>query len=165
MPLSRLATLSFFICVYHPLPALSEVCDITTEQCWNDGKCNIKFKNKTGESSGSAKNTGVDQSSKAQTITIKAARENGDAAGNKLTITAGASKTMNVENKYKKDFHHIRIKSGGTDESVSLKCGEIKKVLRGNGNCNITRGYRGETNGDGYYTLAYSCDNTKVAGF
>ena len=145
--------------------AFADVCDITTEKCWTGGKCNIKFKNKTGESSGYAKNTGVDQRSMAQTITIKAARDNGDAAGNKLTITAGASKTMNIENKYEKGFDHIRVKSGGTDESVSIPCSDVKKIIRGNGTCFISRGRRAEPSGGGYYTLAYSCDDANVAGF
>ena len=148
-----------------PVTAIADVCDITAEKCWTDGKCNIKFKNKTGESSGYAKNTGVDQRSIAQTITIKAARDNGDAAGNKLTIAAGASKTMNIENKYEKGLDHIRVKSGGTDESVSIKCSDVQKIIRGNGTCFISRGRRAEPSGGGYYTLAYSCDNANVAGF
>ena len=161
----RLFVLPFLCALMLPVSYAENVCDITNEKCWSNGKCNIKFKNKTGESSGYAKGTGVDQESLAQTITIKAAKENGDAAGNKLSITAGASKTMNIEKKYKKNFHHIRVKSSTTDESISIKCGDIKDILRGNGNCNISRGLRTDADGTSFYTLAYSCDNTEVAGY
>ena len=144
------------------LPASADVCDITAEKCWDGGKCNIKFKNHTGESSGDAAGLNLDQSSLAQTIKVKAVKDNGNTAGNTLSITAGASNTMNIEKKYKKDFDHIRIQSGNADKSVSMSCGDVKSILRGNGNCNVIRGRSNDVSVG--YTLAFSCDNGAVTG-
>jgi len=139
------------------------VCDITSVKCWSDGKCNIDFRNKTGEASGSDKGTTLDQSSSAQTIQVKAMKNNGDKAGNKLKITAGAKSTMNIENKYDKNFDYIRVSStNGITGSVSLTCATVKKVLAGSGSCKIFHGTKaGSAN---FYYLGYSCDGSAVVG-
>ena len=162
MHLKKMSTLLSIGSILFAAPAFADVCDITTEKCWDGGKCNIKFKNHTGEGGGDAAGLELDQSSLAQTIKVQAVKDNGDSAGNTLSIAAGASNTMNIENKYEKNFDRIRIKSGTADKSVSMKCGDVKAVLRGNGNCNIIRGRSKDTDID--YTLAYSCDNGEVVG-
>jgi hypothetical protein len=136
-------------------------CDITSEPCWSNGKCNIKFKNHTGENNGDASGSPIEQSSAAQTIKVKALKENGKTAGNSFSITAGASKTMNLEKKYNKNFSRIRVSStNGITKALSMECSDIKAVLRGNGNCNIFHGYNTEET----FVLGYSCDNGEIDG-
>ncbi|MEM9375534.1 MAG: hypothetical protein AAGA72_04890 [Pseudomonadota bacterium] len=80
-------------------PAAAQ-CDISQTKCAiNNGKCNIQFKNRTSDTGGSDGSSNIDQSSSAQTIVVKARKANGDKAGNKLQIVAGAKKTMNIEKK------------------------------------------------------------------
>ena len=139
------------------------VCDITTVDCWSNGKCNIDFRNKTGEASGADKGTVLDQSSAAQTIKVKAKKNNGNTAGNTLSITAGAKSTMNVENKYDKNFDFIRVSStNGVTSSVTLSCSTVKKVLAGSGSCKIFHGEDPATTN--FYRLGYSCDGGSVVG-
>ncbi|MEL6859371.1 MAG: hypothetical protein AAFO74_13370, partial [Pseudomonadota bacterium] len=54
-------------------PGASAECDISETKCAvNGGKCNIKFRNKTGDSGGSDGSSNLDQRSSAQTIQVKA---------------------------------------------------------------------------------------------
>ena len=138
--------------------ASAETCDLTSLPCWENGKCNIKFKNHTGKSIGMGP-TGVLQSSFATTIRVSARKDNGDKTGNAFSIIAGASKTMNLEKK--KNFSKVRVSAPGSSISgATLECPIIQSVLRGNGNCNIYYGERGSEQ-----TLAYSCDNREENGY
>ena len=151
-------------------PTASAACDISQTKCAvNGGKCNIHFKNRTGDSDGSDGSSNIEQTSAAQTVIVKARKDRrGESAtvGNKLSITAGASKTMNLDKKAKKDFHDIRIYSkdhGGTRSTV-ISCDEIKAVLNGNGRCKIFHGVRVNKNPNVNFYLGYQCDGGKVGG-
>lgn len=138
--------------------ASASVCDISDLPCWDGGKCNIKFKNHTGKASGSG-NSQIAQISSAMTIRVTARKENGDKKGNALSITAGASKTMNLEKKT--NFSKIKVTAGiaGIHPAV-MHCRAIRSVLKGNGTCNIMNGTSPETGS----TLGYSCANNTVIG-
>ncbi|MFN3211802.1 MAG: hypothetical protein ACE37M_01740 [Henriciella sp.] len=138
--------------------APASACDITDLPCWDGGKCNIKFKNHTAKSSGEG-DPSVSQSSSAQTIRVTAKTSDGKKTGNAFSITAGASKTMNLEKK--KDFSFVRITSENSGvHAISMQCGAIRNTLLGNGNCNIYYGFEPSVRS----TLAYSCDNGAVTG-
>jgi len=143
-------------------------CDITQTKCWlNDGKCNIEFKNKTGEGGGSSGGTGLEQASLAQTIQVKARKANGEKAGNKLTISAGASSTMNIEKKAKKEFEDIRISSKTASDTVAdtnMSCAHVQAVLNSNGTCKVFNGYDPSKSGLPGYRLGYQCDGGEVGG-
>lgn len=145
-----------------PLSA-SAKCDITSVPCWSNGKCNIDFRNKTGDAAGADKGTALNQSSAAQTIKVKAKKDNGNTAGNTLTITAGAKNTMNVENKYDKNFDYIRVSStNGITDGVTLSCATVIKVLQGSGSCKIFHGENPDSTQ--FFHLGYSCDGGSVVG-
>lgn len=136
----------------------------------NGGKCNIHFKNKTGDTGGSDGSSNLEQTSAAQTVNVRArkdARGQSEKVGNQLSIAAGARKTMNLDKKAKKDFHDIRIYSktnSSTVRSVVLRCEEIKAVLNGNGTCKIFHGVRVNKNPNVNFYLGYQCDGGKVGG-
>ena len=145
------------------LAAPAHACDITGLDCWNGGKCNIQFKNHTGDATGDAGGTPISQSSAAQTIKIKALKPNGDKAGNQLTITAGAKNTMNMENKYDKGFEKIRVSStNGITDGFDLFCNTVKSILDGNGTCKIFHGSTSQSSNT--FVLGYSCDGGNVDG-
>ena len=138
-------------------------CDITPLDCWDDGKCNIQFKNHTGDASGDASGTPISQSSAAQTIKVKALNSNGDKAGNQLTVSVGKKNTMNMENKYDKGFASIEVSStNGITEGFDLNCNTVKAILDGNGTCKVFHGTTAKS--DNTYVLGYSCDGGKVDG-
>ena len=138
-------------------------CDITDLPCWDGGKCNIQFKNRTGNASGDASGTTINQSSAAQTIKVKAVKSNGDKAGNKLSIDVNASKTMNMEKKYKKNFSTIKVSTtNGVTLGFALNCKAVKNILRGNGTCKVFHGTTAESSNT--YVLGYSCDGGSVDG-
>ncbi|MEL6692195.1 MAG: hypothetical protein AAFQ12_04070 [Pseudomonadota bacterium] len=152
------------------IPTASAECDISQTKCAvNGGKCNIHFKNKTGDSGGSDGSSNIEQTSAAQTVIVKARkgrRDQSATVGNKLSITAGASKTMNLDKKAEKGFHDIRIYSkdhGGTRSTV-MTCEEIKAVLNGNGRCKIFHGVRVNKNPNVNFYLGYQCDGGNVGG-
>ncbi|MEO0608043.1 MAG: hypothetical protein AAFY82_07410 [Pseudomonadota bacterium] len=149
-------------------PVASADCDISETKCAvNDGKCNIKFRNKTGDSGGSDGSSAISQSSSAQTIVVKAIDENYNRIGNKLQITAGASKTMNIEKKVGKEkgFDAIDIVSqdfGGGVAPVTMSCEHVQAVLNGNGTCKI---FHGALAGNvPNFALGYQCDGGNVGG-
>ena len=147
-------------------PSAFAACDITQTKCWlNDGNCNIEFKNKTGDTGGSDGSSNLSQTSSAQTITVKARKSDKDKAGNKLTITAGASNTMNIEKKAKKDFADIQLMPSvkGVNSTV-MSCDHVQAVLDGNGTCKVFHGYstNSATSSDRY--LGYQCDGGNVGG-
>ncbi|MEO0608672.1 MAG: hypothetical protein AAFY82_10610 [Pseudomonadota bacterium] len=142
-------------------------CDISETKCAvNGGKCNIKFRNRTADTSGSSSGTYLSQDGSAQTVKVKALKENGNTAGNVLTINAGASNTMNLDNKAKKNFAKVRITSPAMArvDGVTMSCQDVIAVLDGNGTCKIFHGYPpyGDEHLD--YQLGYSCDGGSVVG-
>ncbi|MEO1659935.1 MAG: hypothetical protein AAFR51_03020 [Pseudomonadota bacterium] len=148
-------------------PVASADCDISETKCSvNGGKCNVKFRNRTADTSGSSSGTYLSQDSSAQTVKVKALKENGNTAGNVLTVTAGASNTMNFDNKAKKNFAKVRITSPAMArvDGVTMSCQDVIAVLNGNGTCKIFHGYPpyGDEHLD--YQLGYSCDGGSVAG-
>lgn len=146
-------------------PAAHAACDISQTKCaLNGGKCNIKFRNQTGISSGSDSGTDIIQESSAQTVKVKALKDNGDKAGNALTIAAGASNTMNVDKKANKNFAKIRITSMSTVEGVTMGCSEVQDVLNGNGTCKVFYGYGASGNSHTDFRLGYNCDGGNVVG-
>lgn len=148
-------------------PAALASCDISETKCaLNGGKCNIHFKNKTGEASGSAGGTVLSQESGAQTVRVKAVKDNGNNAGNALTINAGATNTMNLDKKAKKKFAKIRITSVGRwdIEGISIGCESVKEILDGSGTCKIFHGYGPNEYGTETQQLGYHCDGGDVVG-
>lgn len=150
------------------VPAVSAQCDISQTKCALEGsKCNIHFKNRTDDSGGSDGSSNLQQTSSAQTIVVKAIDKNGERQGNKLQIVAGASKTMNLEKKAKKDFLDIQAQSqdfSGVVTSVKITCEEVKAVLNGNGTCKIFHGRKSNAAGNASYYLGYQCDGGNVGG-
>lgn len=148
-------------------PAASASCDISATKCAvNGGKCNIKFRNQTAASSGSGGGTGLNQTSAAQTVKVKAIKDNGNKAGNALTINAGASNTMNIEKKANKNFAKIRITSPSmaTVDGVTMSCADVQAVLDGNGTCKILHGHKPYGDEHMEYNLGFNCDGGNVAG-
>ena len=149
-------------------PTASAACNISDTKCAvNGGKCNIKFRNRTGDSSGSDGSSDLNQTYSAQTVIVKARKSNGNKAGNKLTIAAGASKTMNMDKKANKDFQEIQISSQDFGDSVSkvtMSCQDVKAVLNGNGTCKVFFGLRNVSKGGFNFYLGYQCDSGNVGG-
>ena len=148
-------------------PVAGASCDISQTDCWiNDGKCNIQFKNRTGDSGGSDGDSNLNQTSSAQTITVKAKDSHNDKTGNKLNILAGASKTMNIEKKAKKDFDYIHLSSAdfGQVNSSKISCEEVIEVLDGNGTCKVFHGAVTNDASAIEWYLGYQCDGGNVGG-
>ncbi len=150
-------------------PTAAANCNISQTKCaLNGGKCNIHFRNKTGDVSGSDGGTSANQSSSAQTIIVKAKDDSSDRVGNKLQIVAGAKKTMNITKKdnKKNGFSTISIASQDFSKGVKgadMSCEDIQAVLNGSGSCKIFHGViTGNARFD--FTLGYSCDGGSVSG-
>ena len=147
-------------------PSARAECDISQTKCAvNGGKCNIKFRNVTGADGGSDAGTNLTQKPSAQTIKVKALKENGDKAGNALTINSPGNKTMNIDKKANKIFAKIRISSPnkGAVESVNMSCDHVKAVLNGNGTCKVFIGYENDIKLEQFeYNLGYHCDGGNV---
>ena len=148
--------------------ASAQVCDISQTKCaLNGGKCNIKFKNRTGDSGGSEGSSNINQRSNAMTIVIKARKGNGDKAGNKLQIPAGTSKTMNMGKKANKDFYDVRAMSqdfAGSIQGVTIPCEDIQTILNGTGTCKIFHGIKAKKSGQKSRYIGYQCDSGNVGG-
>ena len=147
-------------------PSAVAACDISETKCaLNGGKCNIKFRNQSGEGSGSGGPTELWQKSAAQGIKVKALKENGKTAGNVLSIDAGASKTMNIDKKANKSFAKIRITAPTMDdvEAITMRCDQVQAVLNGNGTCKVFVGQTPIGEIHGYYKLGFNCDGGNVA--
>ena len=162
-----LASAAFLMASALAAPVASATCDISDTKCAvNGGKCNIKFKNRTGDTGGSDGSSNIDQTSSAQTVVVKARKDSGDKAGNKMTILAGASGTMNFDKKAKKNFDNVQVLSeanSGVVSAVKISCRDIKTVLDGNGTCKIFHGKKGTITGARFY-LGYQCDGGNVGG-
>ena len=73
-------------------PAAFASCDISQTKCaLNGGKCNIKFRNVTADHAGLGEGTDLTQRTSAQRVKIKALKDNGEKAGNALTIESYAN--------------------------------------------------------------------------
>jgi len=141
------------------------VCDISGTRCAINpgGKCNIHFYNRTAKESGLGGPTALKQDGLAQTIKVRALKDNGNVAGNALKIDSGRSKTMNIEKKVGYDFAKIRISSDSDKlvESITMKCDVVIAVLEGNGTCTIFNGKKGDKNTN---YLGYNCADGTVVG-
>jgi len=152
--------------------AAADACDISTLACKDKGnKCNIRFRNLTGEGSGSGGGTKFNQASAAETIYITAIQDDGSKAGsNRISIDDLQDKTMNLDKKT--DFAYIRIqartKAGafGGDNDIKMGCGDIKATLEGNGVCKVFIHEKDELSQQGFkvptYNLVYTCDGQNV---
>lgn len=147
-------------------PTASADCDITANDCFKNGKCNIKFRNITAEGSGSGSKTKLTQRSMAQIIRVKAVKDNDKPAGNIINIEAGTSKTMNLEKKYNKGFAKIRISAPtlAATTGVTMSCTDVNKVLAGNGTCKVFYGFRLNASDNIVNQLGYRCDGGQVVG-
>ncbi|GAB5456711.1 MAG: hypothetical protein Hens2KO_29400 [Henriciella sp.] len=149
-------------------PFAFAACDISQTKCaLNGGKCNIQFKNKTGDAGGSDGGTSVQQTSSAQTIVVKAKDDATDRVGNRLKIPAGAKKTMNMDKKAGKKGGFATISIASQDFNVGvagadMSCEDIKAVLNGNGTCKIFHGMKKGAGID--FRLGFQCDGGNVAG-
>jgi len=148
------------------VPEVRADCDTTANDCFNGGKCNIKFRNMTAETSGSSSKTKLTQRSMAQIIRVKAVKDNGKSAGNIINIESGTSKTMNLDKKAKKDFAKIRISAptSAVTDGVTMSCADVNKVLAGNGTCKVFYGFRNNASGNVVNQLGYRCDGGNVQG-
>jgi hypothetical protein len=148
-------------------PAAQAECDISETKCaLNGSKCNIHFKNRTGDSGGSDGSSALDQRSAAQAVEVKAIDENSDRVGNKLVIQVSSSKTMNITKKDNKGFDRIRITSQNAPkmyDGVAMSCAHIIETLNGSGTCKIFQGTRA-VGGDNHGRLGYQCDGGDVGG-
>ena len=144
-------------------PVARAECDISQTKCaLNGGKCNIKFRNITGVSTGSGKDTSINQTAEAKIIRVKAVKQNGKKLGNALSINASASKSLNLDKKAKKDFAKIQITSPA-DKSVNgitMACDHVKAVLNGTGTCKVFYGYSQYDKSN--YRLGYTCSGDRV---
>ncbi len=141
------------------------LCDITNLPCLTPGKkCNIKFRNHTGEGSGSGGST-YNQVSRARTIHIRVRGTDGRKLGNQISITAGGKKTMDVGLRESDGIGNITIRVGKigelSDESMTIawSCQELKYVLNGKGNCKVFVFKK-----HGKYNAAYSCNGSSIKG-
>ena len=162
-----MAGLSLAVASAFSAPLASAECDISQTKCaLNDGKCNIKFRNQTGIAGGSDGGTKLEQTSSAQIIRVKAAKENGKPAGNVLTIEAGTSKSLNLDKKAKKNFDRIRISSPtlASVEGVTITCAQVQQILDGSGTCKIFNGVPAYGSEKFDYQLGFSCDGSNVTG-
>ena len=148
-------------------PIASADCNISQTKCAQNGnKCNIHFKNRTGDTGGSDGSSNLNQSSATQAVAVKALKKNGHKAGNKLVIQAGDTKTMNIDKKANKNFNEIRIRSDnapGLYVGSTIPCDHVIRILNGNGVCKIFQGaeYLG---GEIQSRLGYQCDGGNVGG-
>lgn len=144
-------------------PSASAACDISQTKCaLNGGKCNIKFRNITGVSSGSGKDTSIHQTAEAKIIRVKAVKQNGKKLGNALNINASASKTLNLDKKAKKEFAKIQITSPADKAvgGVTMSCEHVTAVLNGTGTCKVFYGYSSYDKSN--YRLGYTCSGDRV---
>lgn len=151
------------------VPPASAICDISETKCAvRDGKCNIHFRNRTGDAGGSDGSSNIDQTSAAHTVKIKARKdksEQSEQVGNRLTIPAGMKKTMNLDRKAKMGFHEIRIYSQNKEtRSIVMDCDVIKAILNGNGRCKIFHGVRYNIHPAVNFYLGYQCDGGEIGG-
>ena len=148
-------------------PTATAECDISAAKCaQNDNKCNIHFKNRTGDWGGSDGSSSLSQHSLAQSVAVKAVDSHNNRVGNKLVIQAGDKKTMNISKKANKGFDAIRISSdsaSGVVDSTKISCAEIIEVLDGSGICKLFHGSlkRGEEVAS---MIGYQCDGGYVGG-
>ena len=148
-------------------PLASAECDISETKCALDGsKCNIHFKNRTGDAGGSDGSSSLDQRSAAQAVEVKAIDEDGDRVGNKLVIQESSSKTMNISKKANKGFDRISITSDNAPvmyKGSYMTCDDIIETLNGSGICKLFHGTR-KNGGQVEGIIGYQCDGGDVGG-
>lgn len=146
----------------HTDSAPPTVCDLTQLDCWGPNKkCNIKFRNETGEGSGSGGGTGLKQISEVSTIKVSARKEDNTRAGsNTLSILGGDNGHLNLDKK--KNFLKIRViretKFAGYTR-INLSCANVKNTLNGNGICKAFVG----KNNMGKFLVVTCNDNAVIA--
>ncbi|NQY39321.1 MAG: hypothetical protein HRT80_04400 [Henriciella sp.] len=158
LAIASLATIPLFMA-----PNASAECDISQTKCAvNGGKCNIKFRNITGVSTGSGKDTSINQTAEAKIIRVKAVKQNGKKVGNALTINSSANKSLNLDKKAKKDFAKIHITSPADKavRGITMSCEHVKAVLNGTGTCKVFYGYMKYDHSN--YRLGYTCSGDRV---
>ena len=148
-------------------PIASADCDISAATCAQKGKkCNIHFKNRTGDTGGSDGSSSLNQNSAAQAVSVKAVDEHNDKVGNKLIIQAWDKKTMNISKRAKKGFDGIRITSDNAPvmyDGSKIKCDDIIETLNGTGICKLFHGTR-KRGGQVQGIIGYQCDGGDVGG-
>ena len=132
--------------------------------CWESGsKCNIHFRNQTGENSGNG-NEHYNQITAVKTVRVAALDYKRLAIGNAKKILAPQSATLNLEKK--KGFGSIHIKVLENDfalkEEVYMPCSDVLATLRGNGTCSVF--IHGTTAFPEKLAVAYNCDGGNVRG-
>lgn len=149
------------------VPAAIAECDISQTKCALNGKkCNIHFKNRTGDTGGSDGSSDLDQRSAAQAVEVKAIDDKGNKVGNKLVIQVSSKKTMNITKRDKNGFDRIRITSQNAPkmyDGVTMSCAHIIETLNGTGTCKIFQG-TWAVGGDNHGRLGYQCDGGDVGG-
>ena len=149
------------------VPAAIAECDISQTQCALNGKkCNIHFKNRTGDTGGSDGSSDLDQRSAAQAVEVKAIDDKGNKVGNKLVIQVSSKKTMNITKRDENGFDRIRITSQNAPkmyDGVTMSCAHIIETLNGTGTCKIFQG-TWAVGGDNHGRLGYQCDGGDVGG-
>ena len=147
--------------------AATAQCDISQTECALNGKkCNIHFKNRTGDTGGSDGSSHLDQRSAAQAVEVKAIDEKGNKVGNKLVIQVSSKKTMNITKRDENGFDRIRITSQNAPkmyDGVTMSCAHIIETLNGTGTCKIFQG-TWAVGGDNHGRLGYQCDGGDVGG-
>ena len=163
-----LASTVFMIAGAFAAPMASAECDISQTKCAvNGNKCNIKFRNKTGDASGSSGGTTLDQTTMASALWITARDDDGDRVGNQLSLGLGENKTINLTKKANKKNGFESIKAmvqekNGPVDPARISCEEIKTILNGSGTCKIFYGRKKGTTMK--YALGYDCDGGNVSG-
>lgn len=168
MRLSTLIGSAFFaFALGTTAPAANAECDISQTECALNGKkCNIHFKNRTGDTGGSDGSSSLNQNSAAQAVSVKAVDEHNDKVGNKLIIQAWDKKTMNISKRAKKGFDGIRITSDNAPvmyNGSKIKCDDIVETLNGTGICKLFHGTR-KQGGQVEGIIGYQCDGGDVGG-
>ena len=167
IPRTIICGIAFSLASLFAPPLASAECDISETKCaQNGGKCNIHFKNRTGDTGGSDGSSSLNQNSAAQAVSVKAVDKQNNKVGNKLIIQAWDKKTMNVAKKAKKGFDGIRITSDNAPVMYNgsyMNCADIIETLNGTGICKLFHGTRkqgGEVEG----IIGFQCDGGDVGG-
>ena len=142
-----------------PAVVYAQSCDISDLPCARDGKkCNIKFTNLSGISENMCRGKSF---SSAATVNVSAKDDNGKDLGNRLSIDADSSGSLNLSKRKKKNTSKISV--GGTSTGgVSLDCKAIRQVLSGTGKCKIYRQDASTSDELFYYPVVLDCDQGNI---
>ena len=165
---ASLASALLVLAVAFAAPTASATCDISETKCAVEGKkCNIKFRNKTGDAGGSSGGTTLDQTTMASYLWITARDDDDVRVGNKLSVGLTGSKTLNLTKRANQEngFESVKVavqEKNGPVDPAWISCEEIKTVLNGSGTCKIFYGRKKGTTMK--YALGYKCDGGNVTG-